>query len=98
MSQATAQPNCTTQSTNTSNFSGTPIEGGTYIWFNAHFTASGISKTQPTTIYFQNSSIQFTAVNSYNLNVPNAEITFDPSVACVSTTFDASSSTWITSP
>ncbi len=33
---------CSAQSVNDSNFNGTPIDGGDYVWFNANFTATGI--------------------------------------------------------
>jgi hypothetical protein len=89
----TATVTCTTQSTNASNFDGTSINGGSYIWFNANFTASGIPKTGAT-IFFQNSTIQFTADQTYSVAVPSAQITFSPNVACASTYFDGQ--TWMT--
>ena len=88
-------PRCPEQSANTSNFNGTPIEGGTYIWFNANFTASGIPSSG-TTISFTNSTIQFDADHAYNLAVPNARITFSPSATCASTSFDTLTNTWMT--
>lgn len=95
LASAVAQPTCSVQTTNPSDFNGTPIETGNYIWFNANFTASGIPATGAT-IFFQNSNIQFTADQSYNLPVPNAQITFDPLATCTATTFDTVSNTWIT--
>ncbi len=86
---------CSAPTTNTSNFNGTAINPGTYVWFNANFTASGIPSTGAT-VLFQNSSIQFTANQNYNLQVPNAEITFSPSATCSSYTFDTATNTWQT--
>jgi hypothetical protein len=92
---ASAQSACS-PSTNISNFNGTPIQPGNYIWFNANFTASGIPSTGAT-ITFAFSTITFTAdQTSYSLAVPNAQITFDPNAVCSSTTFDTASNTWIT--
>jgi len=89
-------PLCLIPSDSASNFNGTDIPGGDYIWFNANFKASGIPSTGAT-IFFQNSTIQFTANNNqYKLLVPNAQITFSPNASCSSTTFDTSTNTWMT--
>lgn len=87
---------CTGPSTNSSNFNGTAISGGDYIWFNANFTASGIPSAGAT-ITFTNSTISATVSGSqHSYPVPNAEITFSPSATCVSTTFDTMTNTWKT--
>jgi hypothetical protein len=89
-------PPCTAQSSNSSNFNGTSIKSGSYIWFNANFTASGIPSAGAT-ITLTQSTISFTAGGTaYNLAVPNAQITFSPSVTCTSTTFDTLTNTWMT--
>jgi hypothetical protein len=88
-------PPCTVQSSNTSNFNGTPIQGGDYIWFNANFTASGIP-SDGATIYLDNSTISFTADKAYNLAIPNAQITFSPSATCSTTSYDSASNTFTT--
>jgi hypothetical protein len=93
-SSAAAQSTCS-PSTNISNFNGTPIQPGNFIWFNANFTASGIPSTGAT-ILFQASAISFTADKPYNVTVPNAQITFDPNAVCASTTFDTGTQTWMT--
>jgi len=91
-----AQPAaCMAQSANPSNFNGTPIQGGSVIWFSANFTAHGIPSTGAT-VFFQNSTIQFKADQTYNLAVPNARITFSPTAVCASTSFDTLTQTWIT--
>ncbi len=89
-----AQSSCTPGS-NASNFNGTPIQPGNFIWFNANFTARGIPATGAT-ISFSNSTINLTADQTYTVSVPNAQITFDPNAVCSSTTFDTSTSTWTT--
>lgn len=93
-SQSTPPP-CSASSSNTSNFNGTPIAAGDYIWFNANFTAGGIPSSGAT-INFTNSTIQFTADQNYTLAVPNAQITFSPSAQCTSTSFDSITNTWMT--
>jgi hypothetical protein len=94
--QLSCPAQCLTQTGISSNFNGTAIPGGDYIWFSANFTASGIP-SMGATIFLQNSAIQFTANNTnYNLAVPNAQITFSPSATCTSTSFDGSTNTWIT--
>jgi hypothetical protein len=85
----------TAPSTNASNFNGTPINGGSYIWFNANFKASGIPTTGAT-ISLTSSTISFTADQPYTVAVPNALIVFDPNAVCASTTFDTSTNTWKT--
>lgn len=89
------QSNCPAPSTNISNFNGTPIASGNFIWFNANFTASGIPSTGAT-ITFTSSAITFMADQGYTVSVPNAQITFDPNAACSSTSFDTASNTWMT--
>ena len=91
---AAAQSTCAASSNN-SNFNGTPIETGSFIWFNANFTASGIPSTGAT-ITFTASTISFTADQPYTVNVPNAQVTFDPNAVCASTTFDTGTNTWMT--
>ncbi len=90
-----APDSCDASSTVVSNFNGTPIQGGNYIWFNANFTASGIPSTGAT-ISFTGSTVTFTADQSYTVAVPNAAVTFDPNAACSSTTFDTLTNTWRT--
>jgi len=94
VSSVAAQSTCP-PSNNISNFNGTPIQPGNFIWFNANFTASGIPSTGAN-IFFPASTITFTADQPYTVNVPNAQITFSPSVACASTSFDTATNTWMT--
>ena len=89
-------PPCSAQSANPSNFNGTPINGGDYIWFNANFTASGIPSTGAT-VTLTNSTISFTQGGTpHQLATPNAQIVFSPTATCSSTTFDSMTNTWIT--
>jgi hypothetical protein len=86
---------CSVSTSNPSNFNGTPINPGAFIWFSSNFTVKGVG-LQKVNVFFQNQTIQFTADKAYSLTVPNAVVTFDPSASCASTTFDTSSQTWRT--
>jgi hypothetical protein len=88
-------PKCTAPAVVDSNFNATPIPGGNYIWFNANLTAGGIPSTGAT-LYFSDPTIQFTADQTYNVGTPNAQITFDPSATCATTSFDPGSNTFYT--
>jgi hypothetical protein len=89
-------PPCVGTATNSSNFNGTSVPAGSYIWFNANFKANHVP-SGGVTIDFTNGNVSFTAGGtSYSLAVPNAKITFSPGVSCTSTTFDSGSDTWIT--
>jgi hypothetical protein len=81
-----------------SNFNGTSIAGGDYLWFSAVFKpTTTISLTGTTNIYFQNQTISFTSGGvSYNLSVPNSQITFSPTATTATTVYNASTSTWVT--
>jgi hypothetical protein len=81
---------CTISNTSlTSNFNGTAIPAGRYIWFNSSFDPGPLSTgTDPVTITITNGVISFTANNvQYTLNVPNARIRFDAAVTSASTQF-----------
>jgi len=89
-------PPCVGTATNSSNFNGTSVPAGSYIWFNANFKANHVPSTG-VTIDFTNGNISFTSGGtSYSLAVPNAKITFSPSASCTSTTFDTVTNTWMT--
>jgi hypothetical protein len=88
-------PKCSAQAVVDSNFNGTPIQGGNYIWFNANFTATDIPSTGAT-VYFNNGNIQFSADRAYSLSTPNAQVTFSPTANCVTTSYDAGSNTFFT--
>lgn len=87
---------CTAQSTNSSNFNGTPIHSGDWVWFNANFIAKGVPSTGAT-INFTNSTITVTGNGTpFSSSAPNAQITFSPSATCTTTTFNAMTNTWMT--
>ena len=87
---------CTpTPSSISSNFNGTPIAAGNFIWFNSVLKVSGLSSTQTANIHFTNQRITFSAPGGpYTLPVPDATVTFCPNCSPAMTTF---SGTWMTS-
>lgn len=93
--QAPPPPQCTASSSIASNFNGTLIPAGDYIWFNSNFTASGVK--EGTTITLTGSSVQFTSNGTpYTVQVPDAVITFSASVTCATTSFNTSLNRWET--
>ena len=68
-----------------SNFNGTAITAGNYIWFTSVVTVSGLSATVPTTIWFIDQTI--TAGSNFSVQVPNASITYHPGRGTAAATF-----------
>ncbi|HMK91257.1 MAG TPA: hypothetical protein VK446_16700 [Methylocystis sp.] len=85
-------PKCQASTSNASNFNGTPINAGSYVWFNANFSAQGVPATGAT-LTFTGSSISLAGVT---LPTPGAVITFSPTATCVSTTFDSLNNRYVT--
>jgi hypothetical protein len=80
-----AYQECT--STITSNFNGTAIAQGDYIWFTGVLTVKGLG-SGPTTLYVSHASITFTANNqTYQVRVPSSIITFSSSTTTATTEF-----------
>lgn len=72
----------------TSNFNGTSISAGNYIYFNSVINPSGLSSTQPTTITLSNASISFTNNGqTYNISLPGSTITYVPGGSTATTTY-----------
>jgi hypothetical protein len=87
-------PPCTVESSDSANFNGTAIAGGTFIWFNANFTATGVPSTG-TTVTFTNSTISFIANGvNHTLAVPDSSIKFSPSATCAVVSFDTVDHRW----
>jgi hypothetical protein len=68
-----------------SNFNGTAVAAGSYLWFSNVLSVSGLSTTSPTTIWFVNQTIS--AGSYFNLQVPNARITYHPGTGTSTTAF-----------
>jgi hypothetical protein len=90
--EARAQSNDGTCSI-TSNFNGTPIPAGDWIWFNSVLKVHGLGN-QPVTIGFMG-SIQFSVNGTpYVVPVPSALVTFSPFVTLATTVF--TNGQWVT--
>jgi hypothetical protein len=83
-------PSCEFTTSVRSNFNGTPIHSGNYIWFNGVLKPSGLG-SNPVTIHFTQQTI--TSAN-FSLSVPDATVTFDPAANFATTTF--SGGMWVT--
>jgi hypothetical protein len=71
-----------------SNFNGTAIAGGDYMWFNGVVKVSGL-KTSPATVFVTHVTITFTANGkTHVLTVPDSEITFSSSTTVATTNFE----------
>jgi hypothetical protein len=75
-----------------SNFNGTAIPGGDYIWFSAVLKVQGLPSDQKATVFFEQQDITFTAngftYHTANAGMPTAQVTIDPSATQATTTFD----------
>jgi hypothetical protein len=72
----------------TSNFNGTAIAGGDFVWFSGVLKVSGLT-TSPTTIFVTHGTITFTADGkTHLLTVPDSEITFSASTTLATTHFE----------
>jgi hypothetical protein len=84
------------------NFNGTQIifqstPGGSYVWFTSDGTVSGLPSAGAT-LHITDQSITIPATGSspqYVVPVPDAYVTFSPSVTVATTTFNTSSNAWI---
>jgi hypothetical protein len=84
---------CSVNSEITSNFNGTAIPGGDYIWFNAVLNVKGRSNTEEATVDFTNQTIQ---MGSLTVAVPNGTVIFSASATTAATVWDAGTNTWVT--
>jgi hypothetical protein len=72
----------------TSNFNGTAIAAGDYIWFNGVIKVNGLSAS-PTTIFVTHATVTFAANGkNYLIPVPDSEITFSTSTTQATTNFE----------
>src|SRR5258708_9856302 len=71
-------PPCVATATNSSNFNGTFVPAGSFLWFNANFTAHDVPSSG-VTIDFTKGNISFTAGGTpYSLAGPQSHIYFFP--------------------
>jgi hypothetical protein len=76
-----------------SNFNGTPIPPGSYVWFNSHLNVSGINANQTTTVTVTNATLD---IEGQVFGIPSARITFSPGAGTPSTLYNAATNTWET--
>jgi hypothetical protein len=70
-----------------SNFNGTAIAAGDYVWFNAVLKVNGLGSA-PATVFVTHPSITFSANgHMYQLTVPDSQITFSSSITLATTEF-----------
>jgi hypothetical protein len=83
-------------STIVSNFNGTAIAGGDYVWFNSIVKVNGRSGREAI-LRFDSSQISFTSNGvHYVLDVPVNTIIFSASATQASTTYNAATNSWTT--
>lgn len=72
----------------TSNFNGTAIAEGDFVWFNAVVKVSDLN-VSPATVFVTHATITFTANGTtYSLRVPPSEITFSTATTLATTDFE----------
>lgn len=77
-----------------SNFNGTSIPAGDFIWFNAVVKASGVAQNGGSVIY-RDAGVTFTADGvSYDIPIPAARLTYSSTATTGSTTFKGHK--WVT--
>ena len=81
---------CQIGTSSSSNFNGTAITSGRYIWFSSVLTPTGLG-SDPVTIHFTQQTISSA---HFTLSVPDASVTFDPHATSATTSF--SNGTWVT--
>ena len=86
----TPAPGCQLSTSSVSNFNGTPIKAGNYIWFNSVLKPSGLG-SKPVTFRFVQ---QMISSASFTTPVPDAIVTFDPAATSATTSFTGG--TWMT--
>jgi hypothetical protein len=75
-----------------STFNGTAIPAGSTVWFSSVAKVSGVG-SNPVTFHLTDATI---TSGNFTVDVPDAVITVSPSATTASTTFDATTNTWVT--
>lgn len=87
---------CSVDSLVDSKFKNGDIPGNTKIWFSARMQVSGLG-TIPTVVVFDRSEVVFSVAGvPYQVTLPAGQVTFSPSAASTTTTFDAAQQMWRT--
>ena len=83
---------CVIDSSIKSEFNGTAILAGNCIWFNSHFKLKGVGNNL-VTVTVTNVNVSST---EFNLDLPDAVVTFNPAATTATTTFNAGLNRWET--
>lgn len=87
-----------TSSSATSNFNGTSISSGNYVWFNSVLTLTGTIPSSSTTftVFFTSQTITVTPTSgpAITLTPPNAEVIYSPTASTATTAFTGGE--WVT--
>jgi hypothetical protein len=85
-----------TVSSITSNFNGTAIPAGDTVWFSSVGKVQGVGST-PVTLHITAQTISFSVAGApVTVSVPDATVIISPAVTSATTTFDATTNTWVT--
>lgn len=80
----------------TANFNGTAMLSGDALWFSSVAKVSGIGPTA-VTIFVRQANISFVANGAtFQITVPDANLTFDPNATIATTTFNTTLNLWQT--
>lgn len=79
----------------TSNFNGTPIKAGSYIWFNAHVSVSGVGNEECDLVFENQSVVMNNHGKLITVPIPDGLIEFR-NVTTASTYFDDTYDVWVT--
>src|SRR6266481_1292662 len=83
-----------THSTISSNFNGTAISAGKYVWYSAVFSPQHVG-SGPAHIYLRNATVTFAANGTnYTLAVPDADILISSSITTATSSYDAAANKW----
>ncbi|HLJ88513.1 MAG TPA: hypothetical protein VKZ53_16960 [Candidatus Angelobacter sp.] len=73
----------------TSNFNGTPIPAGDFIWFNSVFKIQGANNQESVRLAFSNASVSFTSdQGTFDLSVPDSVIVMNSDLSLANVFFD----------
>src|SRR5579859_327827 len=85
-----------TYSSISSNFNGTAISNGSYLWFSSVLKVSGVG-SNPVRVFLRSGTVRFTANGvPYTLPVPDTTLTIVPTATTSTTTYDAVRNLWST--
>jgi uncharacterized repeat protein (TIGR01451 family) len=95
-SAADVASSCTSQCSIPTNFNGTCIPGGDFLWFSCAINVQGLPANQASTITCGGQTISFASGGqNYCLPVANGIITYSPTCTTATTSCDSNGANWI---